>query len=101
MNPVEPTASVEADLGEHGRFGGGQPSDESLKQAGQDWSDRGAGFANQVNDEVADEEAARFRLRRLKQPCDHGEDKIEARLAARAPPTQSSRQSLLLHAIAY
>ena len=83
---LAPTASIEAYLGEHGGFGGSQTSDESPKQTGQDRSNRGASFANEVDHEVADEETARFRLGRLEQPCDHGEDEIKARFAARAPP---------------
>lgn len=47
-----------------------------------------------MNNEVADEESTRLGLGRLKQPCDHGEDEIKARLAARAPPMEYSRVSL-------
>ena len=61
---LAPTASIEAYLGEHGGFGGSQTSDESPKQTGQDRSNRGASFANEVDHEVADEETARFRLGR-------------------------------------
>lgn len=91
---LAPTASIEAYLGEHGGFGGSQTSDESPKQTGQDRSNRGASFANEVDHEVADEETARFRLGRLEQPCDHGEDEIKARFAARAPPMPRPRVSL-------
>lgn len=73
-------------MGEHSSLSRCETSDESLQQVGEDRSDRSAGFADEVDDEVADEEAARLGFGRLEELGDLCEDELETRLAGCASP---------------
>lgn len=70
-----------AHLSEHGGLCRGEASDESLQQVRQDRADRGAGLADEVDDEVADEQAGRLVLRRLQELGDLSQYELEAGLA--------------------
>lgn len=75
-------------LGEAGRLGRREAGDECLEQVRQDGAERRRGSADEVQDEVADEKAARLGRARLEEVRDLGEDELEARGPVRVAPAR-------------
>lgn len=81
-------------LGETGSLGGREAGDERLEEVGEDRSKSGPGLADEVNDEVADEEASRLRARRFEETSHDCEDEFESRPTLVAAPKNETDQKL-------